>query len=236
MTGVQTCALPICAIASCIMSTQPFGYNFLGGKLMACLTTSTTIRNKWKELYDNVMAGITTTSLYGAYSMYDRIPWWKFCGESAGKVPIRPDESYYKEWHEYVKEHYAQKYEEMMTQKEGVSGPVTGAKNRVMGLIFKELGIKTSDYEHGYQRGVYYSCFYDNTREFLCDKIVEKDLKPKQNSSDEDKIKWWKKKAIQRYLNLKQQNRLKPETLFYNQMIGMSYDDAKNRYFADVGR
>ena len=28
------------SIGSCIMSTQPFGYNFLGGKLVACMVTS----------------------------------------------------------------------------------------------------------------------------------------------------------------------------------------------------
>jgi hypothetical protein len=226
------------AICSCIMSTQPFGYNFLGGKLMASLATSSVIRDKWKELYNNILVGMTTTSLYGKYSMYDRLPWWKACGESAGKVPIRPDENYYKEWHEYVKEHYAKKYEEMMTQKEGVGGPVTGAKNRVMNLIFKELGIKTSEYEHGYARGVYYSCFYDNTKEFLCDKIQETDLKMKQLFIDDKKsiLDWWKVKAINRYTTLKKDNRIKPEVLFYNQMIGMTYDDAKKKYFNEVGR
>ena len=38
------------AIGSCIMATQPFGYNFLGGKLVAALVTGETVRNLWKEL------------------------------------------------------------------------------------------------------------------------------------------------------------------------------------------
>lgn len=57
------------AIGSCIMSTQPFGYNFLGGKLAACLVTTSTIRDIWKKEYNNVLAGMTTTSLYGSFSM-----------------------------------------------------------------------------------------------------------------------------------------------------------------------
>ena len=107
-----------------------------------------------------------------------------------------------------------------------------------MNLIFKELGIKTSEYEHGYARGVYYSCFYDNTKEFLCDKIQETDLKMKQLFIDDKKsiLDWWKVKAINRYTTLKKDNRIKPEVLFYNQMIGMTYDDAKKKYFNEVGR
>jgi len=43
------------AIGSCIMSTQPFGYNFLGGKLVAALTTSPVFRKHWKEKYNNTL-------------------------------------------------------------------------------------------------------------------------------------------------------------------------------------
>ncbi len=49
-------------------------------------------------------------------------------------------------------------------------------------------------------------------------------------------IDWWKKKAINRYLNLSEKNRLKPEILFYNQMVGISYDEAKEKWFHEVGR
>ncbi len=61
------------AIGSCIMSTQPFGYNFLGGKLVAALVTSSATRKIWKDLYGQTLVGITTTSLYGSYSMYNSL-------------------------------------------------------------------------------------------------------------------------------------------------------------------
>ena len=64
------------AIGSCIMSTQPFGYNFLGGKLIAALVTAETVRNAWQALYNQLLVGITTTSLYGSYSMYNSLKWW----------------------------------------------------------------------------------------------------------------------------------------------------------------
>lgn len=226
------------AIGSCIMATQPFGYNFLGGKLVACLITTDVVRDIWKKLYDNVMVGMTTTSLYGSYSMYDRIPWWKCCGESEGKISIKPDDKFYKQWHDYVKVAHKDKYDKMLTQKEGVGGPVTGAKQRVISLIFSELGMKASDFVHGFKRGTYYSCFYDNTKEFLCNKIKDSELKMKPivAGGKDEILKWWKRKAINRYSNLKKDNRLKSDVLFYNKMIDMTYEEAKSQYFNEVGR
>ncbi len=40
------------AIGTSIIATQPLGYNFLGGKLVSALVTCSTIRNKWKENYN----------------------------------------------------------------------------------------------------------------------------------------------------------------------------------------
>jgi len=226
------------AIGSCIMSTQPFGYNFLGGKLVACLVTSSVVRDVWKKLYGQTLAGMTTTSLYGSYSMYNSLKWWHKCGSSTGKIPIKPDDTVYKIWHDWIKENRSVEYDKKMTQKENVSGPVTGAKQRVISMIFQTLNIKTQDYVHGYERGVYYSPFYNNTKEYLCGKITDDQLVMKQLFVDDKKaiLDWWKPKAKDRYLKLKKEGNLKTDTLFYNKMIGMSYTDAKNNFFNEVGR
>lgn len=47
------------AIGSCIMSTQPIGYNFLGGKLVAAMITTNTVRELWKQLYSQTLVGMT---------------------------------------------------------------------------------------------------------------------------------------------------------------------------------
>ncbi len=226
------------AIGSCIMSTQPFGYNFLGGKLVACLVTSSVVRDVWKKLYGQTLVGMTTTSLYGSYSMYNSLKWWHKCGSSTGKIPIKPDDSVYNVWHNYIKENDSVEYAKKMTQKENVSGPVTGAKQRIISMIFQLLKIKTQNYVHGYQRGVYYSPFYENTKEFLCGKINEDQLAMKQLFKDDKKVilDWWRIKAKDRYLKLKSENNLKSETLYYNKMIGMEYDIAKLNFFNEVGR
>ena len=61
-------------------------------------------------------------------------------------------------------------------------------------------------------------------------------LKKRFQSDDVGMIEWWRKKAINRYTKLHTENRLKPEVLFYNKMIDMTYDQAKNVYLTEVGR
>lgn len=226
------------AIGSTIVSTQPFGYNFLGGKLAAAMVVSDFVRQKWKELYGQTLVGMTTTSLYGPFSMYNGLKWWKSVGSSAGKIAIKPDAEIYEYWHNWIKKKNPEKYKKAMTQKEGVSGPVTGAKSRILSMMFSECKLKQSDYMHGYKRGVYYSCFYENTKEFLKNEISDEQLKMKKLFSDDMNsiMSWWKPKAINRYKKLKEEGKLKNDILFYHNMIGMSYEDAKKMYFDEVGR
>ena len=225
-------------IATTIVSTQPFGYNFLGGKLVAALITTSKTREIWKKLYGEELVGMTTTSLYGSYSMYNSLKWWHKCGSSTGKMTIKADDSVYDVWHQWIKDNKSEQYNKAMTQKEGVNGPVTGAKNRIISMIFQTLKIKASDYTHGYERGVYYSCFYENTKEFLQNKISEKELKLKElfKKDVQGVFDWWKPKAIERYKKLHSEGNIKSDILFYNKMIGMTYDEAKSKFFDEVGR
>ena len=43
------------AIASTIVCTQPLGFNFLGGKLIAALTTSSAVREQWYKDYEDIL-------------------------------------------------------------------------------------------------------------------------------------------------------------------------------------
>jgi hypothetical protein len=234
------------AIGTTIVPTQPFGTNFLGGKLMATMVTTDTVRKLWNtEVGEGIackLVGMTTTSLYGNskqnFSMYNGLKWWKPVGLSKGKVPIKPYEEGYQNWHGWLKQNMKKEYDEAMTQKEGIKGPVTGAKMRVLSMIFKACNIKQLDYVHGYTRGVYYSCFYENTKEFLSKKITEDELVMKPLFKDDTKaiLEWWRPKAIERYKKLKAEGRLNPDVLFYNTMTGMAYDEAKKRFFDAVGR
>ena len=225
-------------IASTIVCTQPLGYNFLGGKLVACMTTSPVVREHWKEKYGQELIAVGTTSLYGIHSQYNGIPHFKTLGESAGKIATKPDDSVYEVWHNWIKENNTEEYERQTTQKEGIQGPVSGVKQRILSMIFKELGIKQSEYQHGFKRGVYFAQMYDNGNEFLRNEIDESKLKLKKKFEDGDEytMNWWKPKAIRRYAKLFDEGRIKPEPLFYLDIIGMSWEDAKKKYLKEVGR
>jgi hypothetical protein len=236
-------------IASTIVCTQPLGYNFLGGKLVAMMTTVPEIRNYWKTKYGNTLIAVGTTSLYGIHSQYNGIPLFKTLGESAGKISLKPDDKFYDPWHQWLKENRAEWYQNNITNErirnganmgagDGASGPVSGIKQKILGQIFKECGIKATEYHHGFKRGVYFAMMYENGNDFLCNRIDEDKLilKPKFEQGVEYINKWWKKHAISRYTKLHDEGRLKPEHLFYIDAIGMSWEQMKENYLGEVGR
>ena len=49
-------------IGSTILPTQPLGYNYVGGKLLALLCLSDEVQNEWKRRYGQTLVGVTTTS------------------------------------------------------------------------------------------------------------------------------------------------------------------------------
>jgi hypothetical protein len=227
------------AIGTSIVPTQPLGFNFLGGKLVAALTTSPIFRSEWETKYNNTLVAVGTTSLYGASSQYNGIPHFKTLGESAGKVNIKPDDYYYNMFHQWLKETHSEWYKKNIDDAAlDKSGPVSGVKQKIIGKIFKECGIKNDTYHHGFKRGVYFAPMYENGNQYLCNKIEVKDLvmKPKFAEGDDYTIRWWKDKAIKRYTTLHTENRLKNETLFYSNIIGMQWEDCKTKYLKDIGR
>jgi hypothetical protein len=105
-------------------------------------------------------------------------------------------------------------------------------------MIFKACKISQSEYIHGFERGVYYSCFYENTKDFLCRRITEDKLIMKPLFKDDTKsiIDWWKQSAIKRYKKLKLEKKLNPDKLFYSSMYQLSYEESKERFFKNVGK
>ena len=212
------------SVVSSIVPVQPFGYNLLGGKLLACISTGKRVRDCWKDKYGDTLVGNTTTSLYGDYSMYNSIPLWKKLGHSRGEILIKPDKEIYDYWKDFVKLNYPDYYKEAISK----SSP----KQNVLNLIFKILGIKPGDYKNEYQRGVYFSSFYENTKEFLTDKIKEKDLVLKDKfKSDEWFLNWWKEKATRRFTKLYKEGRLSKDVLWYKDMK----EDEVNSYLMSQG-
>jgi len=189
------------SIASTIVCTQPLGYNFLGGKLVAMMITTDVVRKYWKKTYGQTLVGLGTTSL-----------------DAITNERIRNGEN--------------------MGLGSGASGPVSGIKQKILSKIFKECGIKQSEYHHGFRRGVYLAMMYENGNEFLRSEIDESELVMKKKFEDDVEYinNWWKKKAIKRYTKLYEQSKLKPEHLFYVDGIDISWDEFKQKRLNEVGR
>jgi hypothetical protein len=236
-------------IASTIVCTQPLGYNFLGGKLTAMMTTVPEVREFWKRKYGQTLIAVGTTSLYGIHSQYNGIPHFKTLGESAGKISLKPDDEFYEPWHQWIKENRPEWYEKAITNErirngksmgtgKGASGPVSGIKQKILGQIFKECGIKQTAYHHGFKRGVYLAMMYENGPEFLRSEIEEDQLvmKKKFVEGQANINKWWKRQATKRYSKLHDEGRLKPEHLFYLDGIGTTWEEFKAQRLSEVGR
>ncbi len=228
-------------IGSCIMATQPFGYNFLGGKLVASLLTTKSVRAVWKKKYGDVLVGFTTTSLYGTNSMYNSIPWWHKCGASEGKITLNPDDDYLIPWRERLKKELGADYKRMFVREDG--SPVTSAKQKLIKLILNKLKLNPSDYEHGYQRGVYYASVYENGKAFFAGEVDEPllTMNPKFSTDVSGVLDWWKPKAIAHYQKKLKEGRIKNDSLFYYGIkkapsISVSYEQARAYYFAEIGR
>ena len=208
------------AVASSIVPVQPFGFHFLGGKLIALLSTTNVIRDEWEKRYGDKLVGLTTTSLYGSYSMYSNLVLWKKCGSSRGKVYIKPDEEIYSYWLQWVRENQRDFYDETM------GGMKTGSKQKMLNHIYMQLGMKASHYFTWQKRGVFFSSFYSNTKEFLKGEIEESDLILKPQIADGmDYINnWWLSKSLSRYEKLYMADKLQPEVLWYDDVAKSKSD------------
>lgn len=196
------------SIASSIVPVQPFGYNFVGGKLIACLTTLSTIRDEWKKRYNDVLVGNTTTSLFGHYSMYNSIPIWKKLGLSKGSILLKPDDDHYQYWSNVMKKHYPVEYKKCQQQ--------TSPKQNTLRLIYRTLGIKEKDYQNEFNRGVYFCLMYKNGKEFLRNEIDESDLVLDERCNRDWILNWWKEKAIKRYLKLHSDNNISTNNYWFD--------------------
>ncbi len=100
------------------------------------------------------------------------------------------------------------------------------------------MGIPKDIVRSDHERGIYYSPLYDNTCEFLRGEIEEDKLIKSFDTSTEYLTSMWKDKyARKRIKSLIKNDRLNlDETLFYDDICFMTWDEAKSKYLAAIGR
>ena len=217
------------AMGSSIIPTQPLGYNYMGGKLVALLTISNVVENAWNNTYKEKLAGITTTSLFNnskGMSQYTRLKYWHKCDPTTGEVQIEPSDLTYKKIREWMKENYPT----IIKKFDNVSH----SKMRIVTFAMSNLKIKR--YSSNFTRGVYFACLYDNTRDFLCNKTDKLGNKAFDNSVEAITTLWKERYAAPRLKRLLEDNRYNKNILYYDDIINLSWKETKEKYLDDVGR
>ena len=231
------------AIGSTIVPLQPLGFNYMGGKLLALLCLSDTVQNDWKVRYGDTLVGVTTTSLYGntksnGLSQYDGLEHWNKMGFSSGSVAFEPSRKTVNMVYDWVKENYTERYFEWWEAKNPKGLPLKrDHKNRTLNFAYGKLGIPKELIRTEHQRGIYFSPLYNNTNEFLRKEIGDEQLVKSFDTSEEALTQIWKTKyAKGRISMLKKKNNVSYESLFYDDLIYLSWEETKAKYLPQVGR
>jgi len=231
------------AIGSTIVPLQPLGFNYMGGKLLALMCLSDTVQQDWKRQYGDTLVGVTTTSLYGktkagGLSQYDGLEHWNPMGFSSGSVAFEPSRATKKLVFDWIKENHTRKYFEWWEAKNPQGLPLKrDHKNRSLNFAYSKLQIPKELIRTEHQRGIYFSPLYNNTFEFLRKEITDSDLVKSFDTSEETLANIWKTKyAKGRIRQLQKKNTVSYESLFYDDLIYLSWEETKAKYLPQVGR
>ena len=204
-----------------IVPSQPFGYNYLGGKLLALICVSHFMREKLNEVYEKDIALFETTSLYGSSSsssQYDGLkPFIRHKGLTDSKfIPTLYSEAFHRlhdrftEWNgnNPLTDNKASS-KKLKRQTKMISIIRNSLKDEQKlkefnDIITMALGITE-------KKRFYISDYgYSNVREVINGEHCQLCPGPNWDKFYLDNVmKWWKKKAGRRYDTLKKSNRFR---------------------------
>ena len=211
-----------------IVPVQPFGFNYLGGKLLALICCSHKVREMLSKKYNTEFCLFETTSLYGnikGTSMYDGLkPFLRYKGDTLSKfIPSLGDEQY-----STVKKIIENEIGGEIVHKTASSRKLK-ITTKIISLIKSALKDNKEEYEKFVnaiskaegittQKRFYMSDYgYGNVKDVLLGKTDK--LEKGQNYDKfelENIIQWWKRKATSRYENLKKENKVRKELEVWN--------------------
>jgi len=231
------------AIGSTIVPLQPLGYNYVGGKLLALLCLTTDIQKMWEESYGDKLVGVTTTSLYGktkagGLSQYDNLDYWQPMGFTAGSVSFEPSRKTRKDIEQWLRKNHTRKYFEWYVATNASGQPYKrDHKNRSLSFTYSKMSVPKEIIKTDHARGIYFTPLYDKTCEFLRGDNDGKDM-TKLFDTDIGSISnlWKTKHAKPRIKQLVKKGKVSTESLFYDDLIYLTWEEAKNKYLPQVGR
>lgn len=231
------------AIGSTIVPLQPLGFNYVGGKLLALLCLADPVQEMWKKLYKDTLVSVTTTSLYGrtkadGLSQYDNLDHWQKMGFTAGSVSFEPEKDTRYEIRDWLQAKHKRKYFDWYIAKKPSGQPhKRDHKNRSLQFVYSQLSIPKELIRTDHARGIYWSPLYDNSIDYLNKRIEDKDLVKSFDTSVEALVEIWKTKhAKPRIKQLVKKGRNNNDTLFYDELCELTWEEAKAKYLGAVGR
>ena len=214
-----------------IVPVQPFGFNYLGGKLLAAICCSHDSRRMLNQKYKTEFCLFETTSLYGnikGASMYDGMkPFLRYKGDTMSKFLLTLGDEIYPELKDWF------------TEKNGGEELIhKGASSRKLKMQTKMVGIiKSSLKQHDQkayelfckkmdsagdvttQKRFYMSEYgYANVKDVLLGKTETLEKAVNFDRFElENVITWWKKYATKRYDKMIAEGRVRKNLEIWNE-------------------
>ena len=204
-----------------IVPSQPFGYNYLGGKLLALLCVSHFAREEVSKVFEKDIALFETTSLYGSTtsaSQYDGLkPFIRYKGLTDSKfLPLLHNEAFHR-----LHDRFTLLNNNTPLTDNRASSKKMKRQTKMISIIRNNLKDKEKLKEFNdvisnaftlTQRKRFYTSDYGyaNIREVLLGKDEKLVRGPNWDKFHLDNIiSWWKRKATKRYDNLRRDNRFR---------------------------
>ncbi len=183
-----------------IVPTQPFGFNYLGGKLLALLASSKELKQQFDEKYSTDLKYFETTSLYGTtkgVSMYDGLkPFLRHIGDTESNfLPLFHDDEF-RDFFWWFNERNGG--ERLISADK--SSKKLKIQTKMISIIRKSL--KDEDKLKQFNDCIEHAKSLTEKKRYYFGKFEH---------SMNDAITWWKKKATKRYEKLQSQNRVRTQ-------------------------
>ena len=212
-----------------IVPTQPFGFNYLGGKLLAAICCSHLTKDTLNNKYGGPFCMFETTSLYGSTkssSQYDGMkPFLRHKGETVSDfAPLINDQNYHA-LNDWFKERNGgplidpdASSRKLKSQTKMVSIIKASLKNVDNDAYIKFCQTFVDAKGLTEQKRAYMSDYgFDNVKEYM--NMETNELHKKDNYdrySFDGVVNWWRKKAVNRFETLRNDGRLRTKLETWN--------------------
>lgn len=209
-----------------IVPSQPFGFNYLGGKLLTMICCSHFTRRYIDKKYNTEICAFETTSLYGnlkGTSQYDGMkPYLRNVGLTDSKFLLTMADRWYNELNQWFVDRNGG---EPLIKKDASSRKLK-TQTKMISIIKSSLRSegRTTEYEEfckfidkaiglNTQKLQYFSNYgFENVVDYVNGKADSLIKKPNfDNFEFENAVNWWRKKAQKRFDKLRQEGTLRKE-------------------------